>query len=122
MPIAKADKANWNTLRIGVNACKIVLQRLNEGISVLEKDDIALKAFGFANRAMMLQREHSIYALKRRQGIEKQRNYESVSAHYDEPKNRTWRAFQLGFPMRDGFFLKLYKYTFTMDFDSGKPI
>lgn len=97
LAIAKADKANWKTLRIGVNACKIVLQRLNEGISVLEKDDIALKAFGFANRAMMLQREHSIYALKRRQGIEKQKNYESVSAHYDEPKNRTWRAFQLAF-------------------------
>ena len=97
LAIAKADKANWITLRIGVNACKIVLQRLNEGISVLEKDDIALKAFGFANRAMMLQREHSIYALKRRQGIEKQKNYESVSAHYDEPKNRTWRAFQLAF-------------------------
>lgn len=97
LAIAKADKAHWKTLRLGINDCKNVLKRLNEGISVLEKDDIALKAFGFANRAMMLQREHSIYALKRRQGIEKQKNYETVFSDYDKPRNRTWRAFQLAF-------------------------
>lgn len=71
--------------------CKNILERLRDGISVLEKDDKALAAFRFANKAMAAQRVHSIYALKRRRGDK------ADLAEVDQPKNRSWRPFQLAF-------------------------
>lgn len=71
--------------------CELVLARLNEGIETLQASDTALEAFRFANRAMALQRIRSIYALQRRRG--KTLTVESLN----EPKNRSWRPFQLAF-------------------------
>jgi hypothetical protein len=71
--------------------CKEVSKRLEEGIETLVKDDAALDAFRFANRAMARQRVRSIYALARRRG-------EKVTLpELDVPKNRSWRPFQLAF-------------------------
>jgi hypothetical protein len=58
---------------------------------VLTNDINAFKAFGFANRAMALQRTRSIYAQARRRGQDK------THADFDVPKNRSWRPFQLAF-------------------------
>lgn len=74
-----------------VSRCATVLQRLNEGIAALEKNDLALEAFRFANRAMARQRVRSIYALRRRRG-------EKVTLEeLNIIQNRSWRPFQLAF-------------------------
>jgi hypothetical protein len=80
-----------NAARQAMDRCDEVLKRLREGIAMLEKNDKALAAFRFANRAMALQRVHSVYALRRRRG-------EKVElAEVDVPQNRSWRPFQLAF-------------------------
>jgi hypothetical protein len=74
-----------------VERCTLVLQRLRQGIDVLEDNDNALEAFRFANQAMARQRVRSIYSLRRRRS-------ESVTAEqFDKPENRSWRPFQLAF-------------------------
>lgn len=74
-----------------VARCRAVSKRLNEGIATLEKDDDALEAFRFANRAMARQRVRSTYALRRRRG-------EDIAlVDMDKPQNRSWRPFQLAF-------------------------
>jgi hypothetical protein len=74
-----------------VDRCTAVLQRLRQGVEVLEHNDHALAAFRFANRAMARQRVRSIYSLRRRRG-------ESVTVdQVDLPKNRSWFPFQLAF-------------------------
>ncbi|MDC1207998.1 DISARM system helicase DrmA [Litorivicinus sp.] len=75
--------------------CKEINTRLQEGISVLgdEKNENALKAFRFANDSMARQRVQSIYALERRRG-----NIEvTVEDLNKDPKNFSWRSFQLAF-------------------------
>jgi len=80
-----------NAGRQAMDRCDEVLKRLREGIAMLEKNDKAFAAFRFANRAMALQRVHSVYALRRRRG-------EKVElADVDVPQNRSWRPFQLAF-------------------------
>ncbi|MCK6470898.1 MAG: DISARM system helicase DrmA [Planctomycetes bacterium] len=71
--------------------CKDILTQLREGIAVLEKNDKALAAFRFANKAMAAQRVQSIFALNRRRGGK------AELAEFDIPKNRSWRPFQLAF-------------------------
>ena len=81
---ASADEA--------MGRCDKILERLEEGIKCLETDDHALEAFRFANRAMALQRVHSIFSLEKRRG-----NESVVLSDFDIPKNRSWRPFQLAF-------------------------
>jgi hypothetical protein len=71
--------------------CEITLKRLRAGMDVLLTDSNALAAFRFANRAMALQRVHSIFALKKR------RKEEVELEDLNVPKNRSWRPFQLAF-------------------------
>ena len=74
-----------------MDRCEEILRRLREGISMLDRNDKALAAFRFANRAMAMQRIRSNYALRRRRG-------EDVEvAMVDIPRNRSWRPFQLAF-------------------------
>ncbi len=77
--------------RQAVSRCKTILARLREGIEVLARDDHALAAFGFANRAMAQQRIHTIYAAARR------REAQTSLTEIDIPRNRSWRPFQLAF-------------------------
>lgn len=74
-----------------LDRCETILKRLRAGVDVVLTDLNALAAFRFANRAMALQRVHSIFALKRR------RKEEVELEDLDVPKNRSWRPFQLAF-------------------------
>lgn len=73
--------------------CDEIKARLVAGVNILsnDKEAEALDAFRFMNRAMALQRVHSIFALSRRRGETK-----DLSA-FDERRNRSWRPFQLAF-------------------------
>lgn len=74
-----------------LDRCESILERLLEGIAVLESNDAALDAFRFANRSMASQRVHSVYSLRVRRG-------ETLDlASVDIPENRSWRPFQLAF-------------------------
>lgn len=74
-----------------LHKCGDIQKRLLVGIDVLSKDDAALKAFRFANRAMALQRIHSMYSLSQR------RNEGKALAEFEKRENRSWRPFQLAF-------------------------
>ena len=74
-----------------IDRCKETNLRLREGMERLFTDSSALAAFQFANMAMASQRVQSIYAQNRR------RDDTVDVAQFDEPKNRSWRAFQLAF-------------------------
>lgn len=73
--------------------CTEIHLRLVEGVRILteEKNELALKAFRFANEVMAQQRIHSIYALARRRGEQLE------VSDIDQRKNRSWRPFQLAF-------------------------
>ena len=72
--------------------CTAILERLQAGIAVLEKNAAARKAFAFANGVMADQRVHSVCALRRRQGVPV--TPEEVEA---DVGNHEWRPFQLAF-------------------------
>src|SRR5262249_50548042 len=78
--------------RVAIDNCRFTLKRIEEGLELLTKDSKALEAFQFMNRAMWLQRTHSIYAEKVRQGEQP-----DFDKDIDEPKNRSWRPFQIAF-------------------------
>lgn len=80
-----------NAATSAMNRCSQVLKRLEEGINTLRKNEHALEAFRFANRAMALQRIRSIYALRKRRGEDPD------IATLNERANRSWRPFQLAF-------------------------
>lgn len=71
--------------------CRQALARIRAGIALLDEEPQAAAAFRFANRAMALQRVHSLYASAVR------RDEKTTAADYDTPENHSWRAFQLGF-------------------------
>ncbi|XUJ32296.1 hypothetical protein ACQ5SK_27075 [Bradyrhizobium japonicum] len=73
--------------------CDDIEERLREGIAVLTdgRNEKALDAFRFMNRAMAGQRVRGIYALSRRRGENK------PLSDFDLRKNRSWRPFQLAF-------------------------
>ena len=47
--------------RVAIDNCRLTLKRIEEGLELLTKDAKAFEAFQFMNRAMWLQRTHSIY-------------------------------------------------------------
>lgn len=74
-----------------LDRCQNIQARLQQGIDTLKNDEKALAAFRFANEAMAIQRVRSQYALEVRRG-------RAVTVdQFDQPKNRTWRPFQLAF-------------------------
>jgi hypothetical protein len=74
-----------------LDSCENALSRMRAGISLLSEDAHAADAFRFANRAMWLQRVHTVYAERRRQGRD------LALEDVDVPGNRRWRTFQLAF-------------------------
>lgn len=94
-----------------LNRCREVQKRLLEGIAVLENDDLALKAFRFANKSMALQRIHSMYALSQR------RNEGKSLTDFEKRENRSWRPFQLAF-----FLLSLPSIANPLHEDRTKPV
>ncbi len=78
-----------------LRTCGEAADRIQAGIDLLDSEPDAAKAFKFANRAMALQRLHTIAAEIRRNASD--RKLADVIAEVDEPKNRSWRPFQLAF-------------------------
>ena len=79
------------------NDARRALQRMQEGRDVLLRDAAALRAFRFANKAMYYQRIHSIYAARvhgTQPGVEERKK---LLKETDQPRNRSWRLFQLAF-------------------------
>jgi hypothetical protein len=70
--------------------------RIEAGIRLVVEDATARTAFSFANRAMHLQRVHSLAAAKRRVDPA-QVTLEAALAEYADPKHYSWRPFQLAF-------------------------
>lgn len=66
-------------------------QRVERGIALLDDSQEARDAFRFANRAMALQRSHTLWSEHRRRG-----GTEPLSA-FERPEQRTWYPFQLAF-------------------------
>jgi hypothetical protein len=75
-----------------ITRCRTTLKRIEAGLDLLEKDDKAAQAFQFMNRAMWLQRTHSLFAERVRRGDEK-----PDMGTIDIPENRSWYPFQLAF-------------------------
>src|SRR5258708_33670925 len=71
--------------------CQSTLVRIQEGIALLTSNRHAAQAFSFMNRAMWLQRIHTLYAEERR------REQNTSLEEKDRPENRSWRPFQLAF-------------------------
>jgi len=71
--------------------CATALERIREGIALLAEDANAAEAFRFMNRAMWLQRTHTLFAEERR------RSGPRTLEDLDSPANRSWRPFQLAF-------------------------
>ena len=99
--------------RTALDRCAEIHARLVEGMQLLadERNELALKAFRFANAVMAQQRIRSIYALARRRG-------EKVEfADFDKATNRSWRPFQLAFVL-----LSLPALADPMHADRTKPV
>ena len=78
-----------------LRTCREAADRIQAGIDLLAVDPNAERAFRFANQAMAMQRIHTIAAEIRRNASD--RKLADVLAEVDEPKNRSWRPFQLAF-------------------------
>jgi hypothetical protein len=74
-----------------LHKCRDTLERIQSGMRLLTTDEHAKQAFQFTNRAMWLQRIHTLYAEEQRRG-----GSASLS-DLDQPANRSWRPFQLAF-------------------------
>jgi hypothetical protein len=74
-----------------LDRCHNIQTRLQQGIDTLKNDEKALAAFRFANKAMASQRVRGLYALEVRRGRD------VTVDQFDQPKNRSWRPFQLAF-------------------------
>ncbi len=72
--------------------CRLTLKRIEEGLTLLAEDSQACEAFQFMNRAMWLQRTHSIYSERVRRGEQP-----DFDQDVDKPENRRWRPFQIAF-------------------------
>lgn len=81
-----------NAPSVAIKNCRLTLERIREGITLVAKDPKAMEAFQFMNRAMHLQRTYSILSERVRRG-EKPKYDEEI----DLPHNRSWRPFQLAF-------------------------
>lgn len=90
--IAESDLAAYAEAATQViDRARQVLQRLQDGITLLEINEDARHAFRFANQAMWQQRVRSVWIDLRKS------EPASQLADVDIPKNRSWRAFQLAF-------------------------
>lgn len=77
--------------RKALEQCQHTLKRIQAGLDLLASNEQAARAFSFANRAMWLQRIHTLWA------EEKRRGGQDTLQTMDRPTNRSWRPFQLAF-------------------------
>ena len=84
-----SEKVFKETSKKNTDKCKIIITRINEGIRVLQDNEIAQKAFSFMNKSMYLQQVH--YKIK---NFSKDLDYEKELKSLDKGN---WRPFQLAF-------------------------
>jgi hypothetical protein len=77
---------------IAMDNCRKTLERIEAGLQLVEPDTQAAEAFRFMNRAMWLQRTHSIYSEQIRRGAQP-----DFDKQIDVPENRRWYPFQIAF-------------------------
>jgi hypothetical protein len=75
-----------------IEKCRKTLGRIEAGLQLIEQDAQAAEAFSFMNRAMWLQRTHSIYSEQIRRG-----DQPDFDKQTDVPDNRRWYPFQIAF-------------------------
>ncbi len=78
--------------RTALTNCTDAMERIREGLVLLDNNPEAAEAFRFANRAMWYQRVRTLYARAVRRGTAA-----PDLATLDIPQNRSWRPFQLAF-------------------------
>ena len=76
-------------------AARRAAERIEAGIDVLRENEAALAAFRFANQAMYLQRVHTLAAEARTR--DDTLSLDDALTSVDEPRNHSWRPFQLAF-------------------------
>ncbi|HET9899323.1 MAG TPA: DISARM system helicase DrmA [Streptosporangiaceae bacterium] len=76
-------------------AARRAADRIEAGIGVLQDNPAALAAFRFANRAMYLQRVHTLAAEKRNR--DRTLTIDDALDQVRTPRNHSWRPFQLAF-------------------------
>jgi hypothetical protein len=81
--------------RDSLSKARMTLDRMRTGINLLSTDSRAADAFRFANRAMYLQRVHTVASGKRREDADL--SLEAALTSADISKDRSWRPFQLAF-------------------------
>jgi hypothetical protein len=81
-----------NATQQAIARCRSTLKRIEAGLDLLDKDENAAQAFQFMNRAMWLQRTHSLFAER----VRRTNNKEDYNA-FDIAENRSWYPFQLAF-------------------------
>jgi len=81
--------------RESLERARAVSARLRAGVTRLEQDGLAAEAFRFANRAMWLQRIHTVAAATRRTAADAP--FRDLLSATDVPQQRSWRPFQLAF-------------------------
>lgn len=77
-----------------IKNCRRALERIKDGVDLIETNPVAEEAFRFANRAMWQQRIHSTFSRKVRK---KEMKVEDGVVMLDVAKNRSWRLFQMAF-------------------------
>lgn len=84
--------------------CEVSLQRMREGLKLLQVNENVQRAFALANRAMFMQRIHSAEAQHLGEQKERYEGDKEISAwlkgmdyHKHDDKNTKWRPFQLAF-------------------------
>ena len=77
---------------MALERCRGTLARIEAGVGLITHDPQAAEAFRFMNRAMWLQRTHSILSEAARRGKEP-----DFDTEIDRPENRSWHPFQLAF-------------------------
>jgi hypothetical protein len=87
-----ADQAR-QVIRLATRAA----DRIEAGIRTLRADPLARQAFGFANRAMHLQRVHTMVAAERRRDAALGFGDAVAAVEQDAARTPRWRPFQLAF-------------------------
>jgi hypothetical protein len=84
-----------NVANASLSRARTAAGRLRAGIDLVAKGGVVADAFRFSNRAMWLQRVHSVAAGRRR--TERSVPFDDLLATSDVSRQRSWRPFQLAF-------------------------
>ncbi|XAZ07304.1 helicase [Acinetobacter seifertii] len=88
---------NIDTAKILIESCEDAARRMREGLEIIRTDNNAFEAFLFANHVMWDQRIHAIWSSRNRDTGK----IVGSSTDFDQPNNRTWRPFQIGFILQN---------------------